>query len=122
MTPVPHCASRSYGSSCGPVLGGRITKSGSQNVLDLQFSNGGRLAAGLLVIGNREIGVPLPGTSCLLLTNPLIPVPFRTDGQGTARWTFRAAQGLSADIRLQAADLSGTAPLVSNAVQILCVR
>ncbi len=56
------------------------------------------------------------------ILSPLIPVPFRTDGQGTARWTFRAAQGLSLDIRLQAADLSGAAPLASNAIQIRCVR
>lgn len=40
---------------------------------------------GLLLLGSKRISVPIPGTQCLLLTDPLIVIPFRTDASGSFR-------------------------------------
>jgi hypothetical protein len=71
-----------YGTGCGPTLLGEHDASNR-----LVFSASGLTSNGAnsgLIIGARKTNIPLPGASCLLLTDPVISLPWVVGANGTA--------------------------------------
>jgi hypothetical protein len=123
FTPGPHCAALAYGESCGPRLSG-VFSQGSTTVTKfaLTYSNGSKNARGLLVFGTMFTRIPIHGSRCVLLTDPRIIVPFKTDAQGKTVWPFSFPTGTEADIKIQGADLGAGGPHLSNGLHVLCVK
>ena len=67
----------------------------------LQLGDATPNAGGLLLLGTQRLSTPLPGTVCLLQTDPLIVIPFAVDGNGFASVRLRAVTGTPITANLQ---------------------
>ncbi|MFQ5503991.1 MAG: hypothetical protein ACE5F1_04235 [Planctomycetota bacterium] len=78
------CTLTPYGTGCGPRITGAIESHQNIPKLVVRLSGGARNGYGLQLLGVRKIELMIPGTNCRLLTDPLLAVPFRIDGNGDA--------------------------------------
>jgi hypothetical protein len=123
FTPGPHCAARVYGDSCGPRLAGVFSRpSVTVTKFALHYTNATPNARGLLVFGTKFVRIPIPGSKCVLLTDPRIVVPFKSNSLGRMSWLFSFKTGTQADVKIQAADLGGRRIRLSNGLQTLCIK
>jgi hypothetical protein len=119
FTPGAFCEIGSYGSACGGWLVGFDDLVGSGRRVSLQLNGAAPGASAVLVLGLRQVLLPLPGTTCLLLAEPLVLLPFTTDAYGGAQQALVAPLGpLVADA--QHVVLAGGQLTSSNGVAIVC--
>lgn len=87
FTPGPFCVFTDYGSSCGPRLTGQERIVGARREVTLAVTHAAALAPGVLAVGTQRLSLRIPGTSCFVLTNPLLVLPFGTDAHGNGAVT-----------------------------------
>lgn len=103
---------------------GRVRACRARGVLDLGFtldSTGApAFSVGAEAIGVAPLALPIPGTDCLLLVDPLIAVPIGFDANGETRLIHSLPWDLAVDVRAQifACDPSQLALRSSNGLRI----
>ncbi len=122
FTPGMFCDIARYGSTCGPSLTGYDTidaRGAMDLVFDLQTAPAS--SPGVLVIGSRASSVPIPGTGCLLLTDPAVMLPFTTDALGEVSVVVRLPR-LATPLQLRFQDVvdGGQGAISSNGVVVTC--
>ncbi|MBK8976802.1 MAG: hypothetical protein IPM29_12865 [Planctomycetes bacterium] len=90
-----------YGTGCGPVAAGAAGILGNHLELSFSLTQAAPHALGIAVIGVNEQAIPLPTTSCLLLTEPIFTLPFRVDGNGERTIAFLLPLGYQVTARVQ---------------------
>jgi hypothetical protein len=121
FTPGSFCDLSSYGSWCGPYLTGSDAMSGQTREFTLQLGGATPGAAGLLLLGTQRLSLPLPGTVCLLQTDPLVVIPFAVDGNGFATTKLGAPLGLPLAVNLQDVLITQALSVTStNGVALRC--
>lgn len=84
FTPGSFCDIARHGEMCaGNLLGSDSASSGAHMVL-LELEDAPATVPGVLVIGVQAVTIPIPGSSCLLYTNPVVAIPLITDSRGDA--------------------------------------
>ena len=123
FTPGVGCDVTPYGASCGPRLSGS-TKSavrGGARQLVLELTRAARSSAGLLVLGSQRLNARIPGTSCFLLANALVVLPFVTDAAGSAEHKFKFPSSQQFTLFTQDAVISRSLQVTtSNGVAVVC--
>ncbi|MBK8975381.1 MAG: hypothetical protein IPM29_05610 [Planctomycetes bacterium] len=99
-----------YGTSCGPVLSGEVVPNGGTQRFAFTVSNGTPRARVLLVVGIDETATPLPGTSCLLLTQLYFTQQHRLDATGRYTWSHALSSSFSGYARVQFLEVDLDAP------------
>lgn len=88
FTPGAFCDIEGYGADCGAHLTASDNVTGNTRTVVAALSDAPPNAPALLVVGTQRLAVQLPGTSCLLRTDPLAAVPFTIDATGYFRLPF----------------------------------
>ena len=83
--PKPGCTFTSYGKSCGPVLKGETISTPGGPIVFLNLSKAAKSSPVGLLLGIQKANLRIPGTACLVLTQPVVFFPFHTNQQGTAK-------------------------------------
>lgn len=104
-------------------LAGRSSPTQHGFALELSLAGAPANSFGAIVIGTRQVALPLPGSSCLLLASPEHFLSYRTDVHGVAlvRLGMRAA-AMTAYLDALTLDFgsSGIALVASNGLQLEC--
>lgn len=77
-----------YGQGCGPVATGFVAANGATSKFTFTVDATPRSRV-LLVVGVNELAIPLPTTTCFLLTEPAFTQQHMTDHAG--QWSFSHA-------------------------------
>ena len=119
------CVTSIIGPSCGPLLIARVPTVDGPLVLEGQrgYSRG----VGVLLLGARQVSLPLPPTTCRLLTIPIVALPHTTGVFGNSpRITIPIPPSLVGDSYWQIAHSSFASPrppwLTSNAIRLRCTK
>jgi hypothetical protein len=118
------CSGTAYGAECG----GKLAFLGSSSwfgmrTVTLELTNAAASSAGFLVIGVNKASVPLPGSSCKLLTDVKLFLPFRTDTNGKTRHIMRAPSSTKGALTCQDVILDfskGLKITSSNGMEVIC--
>ncbi|GEM_PF-3183683 len=83
--PRPGCNFISYGKSCGAVLSGETKPTPGGPIVFLNLSKAPKSSPLGLILGIQKRSLKIPGSSCMVLTKPVIFLPFFTNQQGSAK-------------------------------------
>ncbi len=125
FVPPAHAQFSTWGSPCGG-----LTLAGSQQYRDgvhdylLDSAGAPAFSVGAEAIGVAPLALPIPGTDCLLLVDPLIVVPIGFDANGETRLIHSLPWDLAVDVRAQVFAFEPTqlTLLSSNGLRIDGVR
>lgn len=119
FTPGSFCDIARHGAMCaGNLLGSDSASSGGHVVL-LELEDAPATVPGVLVIGAQAVTIPIPGSSCLLYTNPVVAIPFITDSRGEASLRLPLPIGVGRfDVRCQGVTAAAARVTSSNAVAV----
>ena len=119
------CETTIIGPSCGPLLLARVPTVDGPLILEGQrgYSRG----VGVLLIGVQRVNLPLPPTTCRLLTLPIVAIPHTTGVFGNSpQMTIPIPPSLVGDSYWQIAHSSFATPrppwLTSNAIRLRCTK
>ncbi len=92
-------------------------------VMGLQMANGLASAPLAWVVGLQTVTIPLPGSRCSLLTNPLVIVGATADARGAAQLQLKFPTSTKGTAYLQAIpfDPNKNAIFASNGLQVDCL-
>ncbi len=82
--PEPACTFKSYGANCGPTLAGSSIPTPGGPIVKLSLSNAPKASPVGVLIGARPRNVRIPGSTCYLLVDYVIFLPFFTTSNGTS--------------------------------------
>ena len=107
-----------YGKGCGPVLKGHLTSTNQVNLTVTNLTPRPRGLAGLF-LGVTERKIPIPNTTCLVLTDFLIGIPLSASTTGVATLVVAKPSGVFS-LRAQAVNLDPNRvyPSFSNGLHI----
>lgn len=104
-----------HGAACGPSLNGT---NGFEEFVTVTATNGVASGAGMLVLGISRTSLPLVGTNCLLLVNPLLTLPIGFDSNGKFSFSAKLPPNRPLAFPLQVGSF-GTTIGTSNALTII---
>jgi hypothetical protein len=91
-----------FGTRCGPDLTASVLRDPNGSyLLDFQVTNSPVTPTGFIVIGVSETSMPLPGSPCVLRTQPAILHPIAISASGAGRRTVPVPPRLVVDVRTQ---------------------
>ncbi|MBK8975382.1 MAG: hypothetical protein IPM29_05615 [Planctomycetes bacterium] len=99
-----------YGQGCGPVLTGQVTPNGNTLRFAFTVTNGTPGGRVLLIVGVNELALPLPYTSCFLLTEIAFSQQHLLDASGSFTWSHALASTFSGYARIQFIEVDFNAP------------
>ena len=119
FTPGSFCDISRHGAMCaGNLLGSDSASSGGHVVL-LELEDAPATVPGVLVIGVQAVTIPIPGSSCLLYTNPVVAIPLITDSRGDASQRLPLPIGVGRfDVRCQCVTATVARVTSSNSVAV----
>ena len=120
------CTFTSYGTSCGPVLTGKVTPTGNTNYVSMTLTKAAPRGRVLILVGAVKWNVDLRpifgGTlPCFLLVRPDFLQQHLTDTTGKYVWAHALPASHVGVAYAQVAELrSNGAVLTSNGLELVC--
>ncbi|MBI5853309.1 MAG: hypothetical protein HZB39_20055 [Planctomycetes bacterium] len=122
--PATACTATSYGPGCGPSLSFGERFVGATKDVTFRITGAPPLALGVEAIGLVRANLPIPGTNCVLLTQPVVTLPLGIDSNGNGEITHPVPYDLPftldiQDVAVQSA--GGSIVLItSDALEVVC--
>ncbi len=122
--PATACATTRYGPGCGPTLSLSERFVGATKDVTFRITGAPPLALGVEAIGLVRANLPIPGTNCVLLTQPVVTLSFGIDFNGSGEITHSVPYDLPFTLDVQdVAVQSGGGSIVlitSDALEVVC--